>query len=440
MRRFGGADANDVRLNAKGVRAVFGKRKKTKKNTRDKGVMGTRKNAVNRTLFPVEGGVCAPEGFRAGSGTCGFKRNGDPDLALILPIRRCPAACVFSTSPKRGAPVLVSEKHIENGHAHAILVNGGLANVFQPRGERLAKDACRLVERYCSVVTEDVLVASTGYMGRQLNLDSFEVGIREAAQNLSSEPAAALSVAKAMAAEGVEPMQFAYEFELGSFLCHIGAAFKGNTQVSPNMATTLVFLTTDVNISPEMLKKALLYCVNETLNLTDLDGVSSPNDSAFILASGRADNWRIDCVDTDYKKFVFALKEVLRRVCIRMLCNVKDKPQHLYCRVYGARSTQVSRTLAKRLVRALGVKEQAKKGIVNVENILSILAESGGVTDFDKVRISVTSEFGDAVVYEDGDRILAPCERLRHVFAAPQVQISVGLSQGNYTSTGYTCI
>ncbi len=402
--------------------------------------MGTRKNAVNRELHPIAGGVCAPEGFRAGGAACGFKKGGVLDVGLIVPLKRCPTACVFSTSSKRGDTAIVSERHMENGHAHAILVNGGVANLFQPNGERMVKDATRLVDRYCNVVTEDVIVASTGVTGQNFDMVRLENGIRDAAENLSATHEASFSVAQAMASEGVAPLQLSYEFELGAFVCKIGAVFKGNVHVSPNMATTLAFLTTDVNISPQMLRKALLHGVNETLNLLDIDGVASPNDMVCIMANGKADNWRIDCVDTDYKKFVYALKETLRQICLRILCNAEEKQKILLCRVYGAKSTQVSRSLAKKLASSIGVKDAAKGAKVNAEDILFQIAEMGGVEHFDRVSISVRSEFGKAMIYEDGRRMPEMRKHLDAIFSSSCVEISVGLAQGNYTSTGYTCI
>lgn len=402
--------------------------------------MSMRKNAVNRDLIPIAGGVCAPEGFRAGSAVCGFKKNGEEDLGIIVSQRRCPTACVYSTSAQRGAPIIVTEKHMENGHAHAILVNGGVANTFQIGGERLAKDACRIVDHYCSVITEDVVVASTGVMGQKLTLEQFEKGIKEIAQNLESSPKASNSVAKAMANDGAEAMQVSYLFELGAIHCKIGAVFKANTHVSPNMATTLVFITTDVNITPEMLKKALLGAVNETMNLMDVDGVASPNDMVCIMANGKANNWRIDYADTDYDKFLHALKEVLTQICLRILRNVKNKKQILLCKVQGANSAQISRALAKKLVSSVAVKEDIKNARINAENILFQIAEISGKQDFERVGISVRSEVGEVVIYEDGMRMPDMHGHLKEIFASSCVELKISLAQGNYKSLGSTCI
>lgn len=402
--------------------------------------MSIRKNGVNRELTPIEGGVCAPEGFRAGSAACGFKKNGALDLGVIVSKRRCPTACVYTTSAKRGAPIIVTEKHMENEHAHAILVNGGVANVFQIGSERLAKDACRIVEHYCSVITEDVVVASTGVMGKKITLEQFEQGIKEAAEKLESSPKASFMVAQAMANPEAEPMQLSYAFELGAIPCKIGVVFKANSHVAPNMATTLAFVTTDVNITPKMLKKALVYAVNETMNLMDVDGVASPNDMVCIMANGRADNWRIDYPDTDYRKFAYALKEVFTQICLRILCNVENKEQILLCKVQGAKSAQVSRALAKRLVSSVAIKEDVKNARINAENVLFQIAELGGVEDFERIRISIRSEAGEAIIYEDGMRMPDMREYLNEIFQSSCVELKIALSQGNYKSVGSTCI
>ena len=398
-----------------------------------------RKNGVNRDLIPIAGGVCAPEGFRAGSAVCGFKKNGEEDLGIIVSQRRCPTACVYSTSAQRGAPILVTEKHMENEHAHAILVNGGVANTFQIGGERLAKDACRIVDHYCGVIAEDVVVSSTGVMGQKLTLEQFEQGIKEIAQNLERSPKASQSVAKAMANDGADAMQLSYLFELGAILCKIGVVFKANAHVSPNMATTLVFVTTDVNITPKMLKKALLYAVNETMNLMDIDGVASPNDMVCIMANGKANNWRIDYADTDYRKFAYALKEVFSQICLRILRNAKNKKQILLCKVQGAKSAQISRALAKKLVSSVAVKEDMKNARVNAENILFQIAELGGGQDFERIGISVCSQVGEVVIYEDGMRMPDMREFLEEIFSSSCIELKISLAQGNYKSVGSTC-
>ena len=402
--------------------------------------MTIRKNAVNKELTPIAGGVCAPEGFRAGAISCGFKKNGDLDLGAILAKRRCPTACVYTTSAMRGAPILVTEKHLQNEYAHAILVNGGVANTFQFGAERLAKDVCRIVEHYCNVITEDVVVASTGFMGQNIELAHFERGIRAVAEKMERSHGASLSVAKAMANEDAEGMQLSFSFELGAIVCKIGAVFKANTHDAPNMATTLAFLTTDVNISPKMLHKALQYAVNETLNLMDVGGVPSPNDMVCIMANGQAENWRIDCADTDYRKFASALKDVFREIVLCILSGIEGRSRIFQCSVQGAKSTQVSRMLAKKIVGSVAVKEGVKTGRIDAESLLFLIAEMGGINDFDGVKIFVRSEHGEVVIYEDNWRAPILTEVYDKIFSSSRVELIVNLAQGNYKSAGYTCI
>lgn len=402
--------------------------------------MTIRKNAVNRELTPIPGGVCAPDEFRAGSAASGFKENGELDLGIIVSRRRCPTACVYTTSAHRGAPIIVTEKHLENEYAHAVVVNSGKAITFQFGAERFAKDVCRIVENYCNVITEDVVVASTGVMGEELSLQTFEKGVIAATESLEHSHEASYSLARAMANDGAEPMQLSYSFELGAIVCKIGAVFKANTRVSPNMATTLAFVTTDVNITPKMLRKALQYAVNETLNLTDIDGVSSPNDMVCIMANGKADNWRIDCVDTDYKKFASALREFFQQITLRILQNRTDKQKVLLCRVQGAQSAQISRALAKKIIGSVAVKEDIKSGNLNAENVLFSIAELGAASDFENVRVSISSEFGEAIVYEDDKRVPKMPEHYKKIFASSCLELCIQLSQGNYKSVGYTCI
>lgn len=401
---------------------------------------GVRKNAVNRSLLPIDGGVCAPEGFSAGSGYCGFKKDGEHDLGIIASKKRCPTSCVYSTSIKQSAPILLTKKHMENGYAHVIVVNSGRAITFQQDGERVVKDICRYADQHCKVITEDVLFASTGLMGRDLEANIFEDGVRQAAENLAATHEGSLSVAKAMASEGVSPMQVSYAFELGAIQCKIGAVFKANLHASPNMATTLVFLTTDVAITSNMLHKALLHAVNDSLNLMDIDGVPSPNDMACIMANGKAGNWCIDRDDTDYKKFAFALKSVMEQITLTILRNEKNKKQILRCRVFGAKSAQDARYLAKTFVSNHKIKMDAKEAKVNAENFLFHIAQIGAAKKFEHVQIFVSSEFGEIMIFDASIRTPDMPAFMVKVFEADLVQISVKVAKGNYSAMGSTCV
>ena len=399
-----------------------------------------RKNGVNSNLLPIAGGVCAPAGFKANGIASGIRADGSKDLALIYAEKRCPTAGVFSQCNPVGSPVKISKKHLKNGYAHAIIINSGIANVFLPNGDKIADRECQLVEKYCCVIKEDILVASTGEIGLTLPIEPFEMGIKRLAEGLGVNDMNSYAAAQAIASVGEVPKQLSFSFDIGDISCKIGAIFKGSARVCPNMATTLVFLTTDVCITPEMLQKALSAEVKETLNLLSIDGEPSPNDTVCIMANGRAGNWRIDCADTEYKKFTFALRSVLSCICKELIRNTEGVTKTLCCKVSGSRSKQVSRALAKRLAGAKNILDGIKEKNLKIEDVFYLLAEEGAMEDALSVRISLQSAKGVLTLYEDGVKLPYVQSTGEEILSASDVWLCVDLGKGNYQSIGYGCI
>ncbi|MBQ8394114.1 MAG: bifunctional ornithine acetyltransferase/N-acetylglutamate synthase [Clostridia bacterium] len=398
-----------------------------------------RKNAVNRQITPIEGGVCAPSGFSAGGAACGIRENGELDLAVILSEKRCPIACVFSTAKHLGAPVVISKKNVKSGYARAIVANNGVANVFLPDGERLAQRVCDLTEKNFGCLREEVVVASTGKIGRSLSAEPFEQGLGTLKGNLQASAEGSSLAAKALSSIGAANGQLSYSFELGDVTCRIGALFKGSMHVAPNMATTLVFLTTDVCISPKMLQSALSATVKDTLNMLSVDGQASPNDTVCIMANGRAKNWSIDRVDTDYNKFVFALRAVLKEICLVIAAGEDGSEKAISCTVTGVKSKQLARTLAKKLLSLRGVREMLStaQDSSDVESVIYALAEEEAVNGYDKIQISVRSENGVLLIFEDGRRLPCAKKRLQEVLMGVETGLFVALNEGNYSSCAY---
>lgn len=394
-----------------------------------------RKNGVNRQLRPVEGGVCAVTGFKANGISCGIKENGSEDLALIVAEKRCPTACVYSTCERQGTPVVITKKHLKNGYAQAILVNGGIANVYFEDGEHLAENACRLLEKYVGVAKEDTVIASTGKIGKKLALDSFENGIKTLRGQLTDTQEGSMAVVRAIQGEDGRAKQCAFTFSLGDFTGRIGAVFKGSLHASPNMATTLVFLTTDVNISPEMLARALSSEVKETLNMLRMGDTQSPNDTVCIMANGRLGNYRIDRADTEYKKFCLALRGTLTEICKKIASSDGKKP--LCCRVTGARSKQIARTIAKTVVGLQGLKNAIERKTTGVETIVYAVADCANGADITKLRVSFSSLGGEVTVFDEGIALNCSKETLEGVFSAEELEVRVDASEGNYASVAF---
>ena len=316
-----------------------------------------RKNGVNRELYPIDGGVCAPNGFSANAVCAGFLPHSNKyDLALIASDKRCPTAAVYSTSAVVGAPIPVCKRHLKYGVSYGVIINSGIANVFQENGEDLAEKVCQMTANLLKVDRADILIASTGKIEPSLELKTFENALKNLTSGLESTHAGSLRAAQAITTTDKHVKQLSYRFHLGDFPCTIGAIFKGNQRVSPKMATTLGVITTDVNISPEMLQRAFSATARDSFNLLDIDGVASPNDMFCIMANGHAGNCKIEYADSEYKKFCYVLKEVALEIC-KKIATEGERGKVLTCRVLGSKSKQVARSISKKVATSTELKK-----------------------------------------------------------------------------------
>lgn len=393
-----------------------------------------RKNGVNKELLAIDGGVCAPSGFCANGVRCGFLPDTDrEDLALIFADKRAPVACVFSTGGVCGATATVTKKNIASGYARAIIANSGTANITEG-GIPLAKQVCLEVAKRTKALESEVVIASTGKIGKPLSLNTFTKEIDCLIQGLASTDEGSKAAARAIMTEDKTPKQIAYAFDLGAFPCKIGAIFKGGARVSPNMATTLCFMTTDVNISPKMLQKALNTAVRDSFNMLDIDGISSPNDTVCILASGNAGNCRIDYEDTEYKKFSDALCEATKRICVLLAKDAKDMQKLLVCKVRGAKSKRTARAVARAIVCADGVRRTIKEKRLDLDGILGAAYGTGEELEWQNLSISIVSNRGSLVLYEDGFAAAFYNEAVERVLGAEEIEISVSLGGDNFAA------
>lgn len=395
-----------------------------------------RKNAVNRQLNPLEGGVCAVAGFMANTARCGFVTGffGD-DVGLILSDKKCAVAFLGNATETSGAPVKTSRKHVKSGFARGVLFNNGIANVYGAQSERLCKLMCWEVAKRLKMDATEFVIASTGEIGKELSLETFVRAVPTLIGDLDFVPEKDFSVAKAL--DNLRPKQLAFSFELGDFLCKIGAVFKGNKRVAPNFATTLCFMTTDVNISPEMLQKALQTVANDTFNQLSVDCIASPNDCVCILANGKAGNYKITVEDTEYKKFVYALGETVDRICKSLVTNPKENEFAFLCKVKGARSKKLARDVSKAVIQAIGIKEGLARGEVDVQNLIYLLAQYGEVADCQSLEVAVSSSKARIVLLEDNQRLPVSPKAIKSLIDEEAFCIELGLGKGNYSATAY---
>lgn len=396
-----------------------------------------RKNGVNRELILISGGVCAPQGFRANGVFCGFTQAyGDrEDFALILADKRVPTACVFSEGGVLGATAAVSRNHMQlnRGLAQAILVNSGVANLLES-GVTLAETVCRDAAKRLKLSREDILIASTGKIGKPLALSTYLQGLDGLIADLGDTEAHSLKSARAIMTTDKYAKQIAFSFYLGDTPCKIGAICKGGVRTAPNMATTLCFLTTDVYITPDALQKALSSAIKDTFNLLNFDGDGSPNDSVCIMASGLAGNYKITVEDSEFEKFRYLLTETLLKIC-RMLACEKEEKRLFSCKTYGAKSKRAARAIARSIVSSQGVRESLKKDTLDVESLLCAIHTAGEKVRVEEVLVSLKSKKDQIVLFEDGKQAEIPSSVLRRVFEGEEIEILLGLGKGNYFVT-----
>ncbi len=411
-----------------------------------------RKNGVNKQISPVAGGVCAPAGFKANAIRCGcgiplknvsretedcFLRE---DLALILADKRCPVACTYAQGALHGATAVVTQKHVRWGYARAMIANSGVANVFGEKATAMAQDICALLAKHAKILTDEIVIASTGLIGEKFDNTPILNGIAKLVADLAANEEKSLAAARALMTTDRWAKHAAFSFELGAFTCKIGAVFKGNARVCPNMATTLCFLTTDVNITPEMLQKALNHAVDETFNMMNVDGVSSPNDMVCIMASGEAGNCQIDAPDSEYAKFVFALKEVLARICRTIVDDGAENGFAFECRVKGAKSQRMAKSIARTIVGASTIKDFLKNGEIDVQSVLCAIYSAGEAFGIEKLEISFYSDKGQVVVFDEGTVIKTSKNVLDTIFSGENIALLVDLHAGNYSATAIGCV
>ena len=393
-----------------------------------------RKNGINRELRPIEGGICAPAGYKANAVSCGIRTDGGLDFAMILSDKRCSVGCVYASGEAVGGPVKISKRNMKMGYARAILVNSGIANCLGEESEELALAICDLFFSYGLERTE-IVIASTGKIAYGLDISFFEDAVKPLWKGLNATHENSLKAAQAIMTEDLCEKQLSYSFDLGDYPCKIGVIFKGGPQISPNMATFLAFITTDVNISTPMLQKALEAEVRETLNMLNLDGVQSPNDTVCIFANGRAGNYKITETDSEYSKFRFALRSVLTEVC---LITAREGAKKLIkCRVVGANSKQVARLLAKEIVGASITKEGISSGKINAESFVYFVWKYAGTLQADKIQVSILSKNGRFVLFDEENEIIPSNELMQNILSTDEVEIVVDLNDGNYSALAY---
>ena len=388
----------------------------------------------------IAGGVCAPKGFAANGVHCGIRKNKiKKDLALITSEVRCAAACVYTQNLVKGAPILVTKEHVKDGYARAVIVNSGNANTCNANGVEIAEKMCSLVEEYTGIPAGDVVVASTGVIGQELKLDPIAGGMEELVKGLSSDEAHSSAAAEAIMTTDTVKKEAAVSFELGGKEVKLGVICKGVGMICPNMATMLMFLTTDAAITPQMLQKAISEDVKDSLNMLSVDRDTSTNDTLCILASGLAGNPEIAAEGEDFDPFSRALHTLTTEMCKKLAADGEGATRLIECRVRGAKTKEDARLAAKSVVNSNLVKAMIFGADANGGRVMCALGYAGADLDPMKIDVDFRSEAGTLPAYKQGSALPFSEYFAKRVLSEKEIVIDVALNEGSFEATAWGC-
>ena len=388
----------------------------------------------------IAGGVCAPKGFAANGVHCGIRKNKiKKDLALITSEVRCAAACVYTQNLVKGAPILVTKEHVKDGYARAVIVNSGNANTCNANGVEIAEKMCSLVEEYTGIPAGDVVVASTGVIGQELKLDPIAGGMEELVKGLSSDEAHSSAAAEAIMTTDTVKKEAAVSFELGGKEVKLGVICKGVGMICPNMATMLMFLTTDAAITPGMLQKAISEDVKDSLNMLSVDRDTSTNDTLCILASGLAGNQPIEAEGGDFALFSRALHTLTTEMCKKLAADGEGATRLIECRVRGAKTKEDARLAAKSVVNSNLVKAMIFGADANGGRVMCALGYAGADLDPMKIDVDFRSEAGTLPAYKQGSALPFSEDFAKRVLSEKEIVIDVAFNEGSFEATAWGC-
>ena len=389
----------------------------------------------------VAGGICAPKGFAAAGVHCGIRANHSEkyDLALIKADVRCAAAGVYTTNKVCGAPIKVDRAHLVDGYAQAIVVNSGNANTCAANGVALAEECCELVGKALNIDAKDVLPSSTGVIGQPMGIDAVARGIPAAAAKLAADAQGSTDAATAIMTTDTHPKEIALEFAVGGKAVRIGAIAKGSGMIHPNMATMLVFITTDTAISSEMLSKALKSEIADTYNKISMDGDTSTNDMVTVLANGKAGNPVIESEGAGFTAFMEALNTVNVHLCRMIAGDGEGATKLLECKVSGALDEANAKKIAKSVICSSLVKAAMFGADANWGRVLCAIGYSGAACDISEVAESFVSAKGEILVCRGGAGVEISEELAKEILLEPEIEIRVSLGDGTAEATAFGC-
>ena len=389
----------------------------------------------------IAGGVTAAKGFEAAGTEAAVKYKNRKDMALVYSTAPCKVAGTFTTNVVKAAPVIWDKKIVEeSAFAQAVIVNSGIANACTGKP---GMDCCMAEAEHAGkllgIPAEAVLVASTGVIGMQMPVDRLCAGIDKLVAAKEASLEAGLDAAKAIMTTDTVHKQIAVEVELGGKTVTIGGMCKGSGMIHPNMCTMLGFVTTDANISKEMLQKCVSASVEDSFNMISVDGDTSTNDTLLVLANGLAGNEEITAEGADFEAFCQALNYITTYLAKKMAGDGEGATALFECQVVGADTKQNARTLAKSVICSSLSKAAIFGHDANFGRFLCALGYSGVRFDPENVDLYFQSKSGRIHIFGEGIAKDYSEEEATKILSDEEVTIYVDMHMGDAQATAWGC-
>ena len=389
----------------------------------------------------IDGGVTAAKGFKAASTAAEIKYKGRTDMAMVFSEVPCVAAGTFTTNVVKAAPVRWDQDIVYNHQgARAVICNSGIANACTgEEGFVYCRETAKAASESLGIPEDSVLVASTGVIGMQLPIDRIANGVKAMAPKLEGSREAGLEAAKAIMTTDTEKKEAAVEIEIGGKTVTVGGMCKGSGMIHPNMCTMLGFITSDVDISKELLQEALSEDIKDTYNMVSVDGDTSTNDTVLLLANGQAGNPKITEKNADYEEFKKALNYVNTTLAKKIAGDGEGATALFEVKVIGAATKAEAVTLSKSVVTSSLTKAAIYGHDANWGRILCALGYSGVQFDPEKVDLYFESKAGKIKIIENGVSTGYSEEEATKILSEDAVTAIADMKLGEASATAWGC-
>ena len=390
----------------------------------------------------IDGGVTAAKGFKAAGMHAGIKKGTKKDMAMIVSSAPCMAAGTFTTNLVKAAPVKWDQHVVyEHGEARAVVVNSGIANACTgAEGYGYCEETAKAAAEALGIDKDEVLVASTGVIGKQLPIDTIKKGVKDLFGLLLDTREAATLAAESIMTTDTVKKEVAVEVEIGGKTVTIGGMCKGSGMIHPNMCTMLGFITTDAVITKELLQKALSDDIKDTFNMISVDGDTSTNDTVLLLANGMAENPVIDEENSpEYAEFKKALNYVNTELSKKIAGDGEGATCLFEVKVVGAESKEQAVTLSKSVVMSTLTKAAIYGHDANWGRILCAMGYSGAQFDPEKVDLYFESKAGKLKIIENGVSTGYSEEVATKILSEDHVTAIADVKMGDASATAWGC-